>query len=405
MIFIFFFFLICSCNKIIKNNVENLDFIKRNLHYIITGTYEKKEKNKYHKLFRTIVDKNTLYFNEDKSGKIISEFSFSTGEYFVLALLKLIANERKKEKKSLIIIDELDISLHPLAQKRLIEKINQFRKEFNITFVVATHSLQIIENSNANNIYYFENNDGNITISNPIYPAYVTKNLYKHSYYDRVLLVEDELAETFLKKTIDKIDKNFKYRLYFTIIPIGGWRKLLEVSLMRNTYYVNAKVITIFDKDIEEDLNKELRKQAIEELSKNDEDDELINTLIDESKKDFTFIPVVDNIEKFTLKNLFKNSKFHRYIESECLKNEYKFNKLNIQEFKESDNSKTIKSKFNGNDKSLVKQIGDYSKNKSKDYSLIEEKIVNFIFDELNDTPAYLEFEEKLKEFFGLKND
>ncbi|NEW61628.1 hypothetical protein GSY74_10060, partial [Sulfurovum sp. bin170] len=265
----------------------------------------------------------------------------------------------------------------------------QFRKKFNITFIVATHSLQIIENSDANDIYYFENNDGHITISNPIYPAYVTKNLYKHSYYDKVLLVEDELAEKFLKNTIDKIDKNFKYRLYFTIIPIGGWRKLLEVSLLKNTYYVNAKVVTVFDKDIEEDLNKELQKQAIEEL-----------------KKEFTFIPVEDNIEKFTLKNLFKNPKFHRYIESECLKDEFKFTNLSIKEFKETDNSKTIKSKFNNNEKSLVRQIGDYSEDKFKEnYSLIEDKIVDFIFEELSDSPEYLAFEKRLKEFFEVKND
>jgi len=32
---------------------------------------------------------------------------------------------------------------------------------------------------------YLNNKDGYVYISNPVYPAYLTKSIYKHSYYDK----------------------------------------------------------------------------------------------------------------------------------------------------------------------------------------------------------------------------
>jgi ABC-type lipoprotein export system ATPase subunit len=365
-----------------KQDKESIEFIRENLSYIING---EDRDNRYESLFIDEVyiersgKREIIYFYKDFNKKIISEYSFSTGEYFVLALLKLINNKRKS-KKSLIIIDELDISLHPLAQNRLMERINQFRKEFNITFIVATHSLQIIQNSNAENLYLFENINGHVTISNPIYPAYITKSLYKHSYYDKIILVEDELAKRFIERFIDKLDNEFKYRLYYTIIPIGGWKQVLDIFRNKDKYYPNTDVIAIFDKDIQHYLKSY-------------------------QNEDILFIPVEENIEKYTVKNLLQNPIFHRYIEVECLEDTYKFNDLDIKEYRDIDNSQYIKNIFYDRNKGngLINEIQNYSKDRFKDKKyLIEEKIVDFIIKELKEKEYYVEFGEKLKSFLDI---
>lgn len=48
-------------------------------------------------------------------------------------------------KGALLCIDEIDVSLHPDTQIRLLDLFNQVSEEFNIQFIVSTHSLTILE--------------------------------------------------------------------------------------------------------------------------------------------------------------------------------------------------------------------------------------------------------------------
>lgn len=48
-------------------------------------------------------------------------------------------------KGALLCIDEIDVSLHPDTQIRLLDLFNQLAEELNIQFVVSTHSLTILK--------------------------------------------------------------------------------------------------------------------------------------------------------------------------------------------------------------------------------------------------------------------
>lgn len=373
------------------NNSIEIDFIKENLNYIIN---DKTDFNKYKSLFIAEVDikirgkikKERKIFFKNNSQQIVSEYSFCTGEYFVVSLLKFIYQYIDIKKKSLIIIDEIDISLHPLAQRRLLDKIKEFSSNYNITFIIATHSLQIIENLKAENIYYFENNNGLITISNPIYPAYVTRNIYEHKYYDKVLLVEDKLASQFLKMVIKKIDSSniLKTKLHYKIIEIGDWRKVLEVSKdnERDKSYPNAEILAILDEDV----------------SKNDAQG---NKQANASKWDNVpkqYIPIEDNIEKYTVKKLLIDTDFKKMVETDLI-SPNKFDDLVFSE--KENNTEEIKNKFSKGKNSLVKQITDNSSNSEEK---VISRIIEFIFDKLvnEEDSKYLKFENFLKDFLDL---
>ncbi len=96
----------------------------------------------------------------------------------------------------------------------------------------------------------------------------------------------------------------------------------------------------------------------------------------------------------------------HRHIEAECLEDIYKFDDLDIAEYKNIGSSKDIKNIFyrkNGG-KGLINEIEKYSKNRFKgNEHLIEEKIIEFIIDESKDKKEYIEFKKKLKRFFDIK--
>ncbi len=384
-------------NTLLKNEIvdsSKIKFIKENLNYIINNN---NNINKYETLFTAEVDisfinertkekkikKVAKFFYRNKNQQVISEYSFSTGEYFVLSLLTFIYQYIDDSKESLIIIDEIDISLHPLAQRRLLEKIKFFAKKFKITFVIATHSLQIIENLKADDIHYIENNNGNIFISNPIFPAYVTRNIYEHMYYDKVILVEDTLAKLFLENVINNLKKKQKINLvHFQIIEIGGWRKVIETVIENKTlaYYSKAKVIAILDKDIENEVESFKDKIDVSEIK---------------------YIPVEKNMEWFTIKKLLSEQNFKRMIEDELIKPN-SFSKLLIKG--PENNTKEIKNKFKNNQNSLIKQIGDFSNGKS--YEEIEKKIIHFIYEKIeieNLENEYVKFENMLEKFLNTK--
>lgn len=369
-----------------NSEVEKVKFINENLNYIIN---DDRNTNKYETLFTSKIKNKTRkeekFFFKNKDGQIISEYSFCTGEYFVLSLLKFIQQYISKEKQSLIIIDEIDISLHPLAQRRLLNKIKNFSKSFNITFVIATHSLQIIENLKQDEIYYFENNNGNVVISNPISPAYVTRNIYEHMYYDKVILVEDNLAKLFLENLICDLRTESKIEnIHYQIIDIGGWRKVVETAIENKNfkYYSKAQVIVALDKDIKKDFEE------------SDYNYQLDSSVV-------TFVPVEENIEFYTIKKLLSDTTFKRMIEDELIKPNT-FNSLNIKG-KES-TSQEIKNKFKFTKNSLIKQIYDYSNDKTEED--IEKKIVSFLYKKVkteNLEDEFIDFKLFINSFLNKK--
>ncbi|HHY1196139.1 TPA: AAA family ATPase [Campylobacter jejuni] len=177
-----------------RNAHDASDFIKKELEFIING--ESSENNGYFKNLKFIKTPSPIYFLK-QDDNYISEYDFSTGEYFILSILKIIDTlKNKTDKLRLFVIDEIDLALHPLAQKRLFEKLKEWYEKYNLLFIIATHSLVIIEEAEPINIYYIENQN----IINPMYSGYLTSKLYRHCFYDRIILVEDILAKNLFEK-------------------------------------------------------------------------------------------------------------------------------------------------------------------------------------------------------------
>lgn len=336
-------------------------FIIENLDYILNGDVT----NKYDGLSYLSSGKvKELYFLK-YDNDYITEFYFSAGEYFLLSILKFInefSKRRSKDNLGLVIIDEIEISLHPLAQKRLIEKLKRFKDEYNLLIVFATHSLQIVDELEASEIYYFENKHGICTMLNPIHKGYLASRLYQHSHYDKIILVEDDLAKKFIMNLIGSINVN---NLLFTIIPIGGWEKVLEIFRINQIkkIYSNAEVIAILDGDVKEKANKPINN--------------------DINKR---FLPI-ENIEKYTVTQLFYDNEFRKKVERNFLGYK-KLEDLSIDI--KTENTEAIKQSFK---KGIIQEIQRAS-GKGVHYFQIEDLIIDEIINKLE-----IEEFEKLKKF------
>ncbi|MBH3310420.1 ATP-binding protein [Pseudomonas mosselii] len=252
--------------------VEADDYIKEKLSYILTGTHDhykdlKKIRN------RTISERlkldNTPYFTSAK-GKLISQYRMSSGECLLISLLHFVYNaivrrSLPQNEPILVLIDEIELALHPLAVSRFIDLINDLVKKSTTLMVILTsHSPEVIRKIQPKNIYKIENNAGAIDVINPGFPSYVIRDVYSHDGFDFLLLVEDILAKTIVDKILEQ--NNLKSSKLVHVVPVGGWSNVLTLQrdlLTANVLGIGREIISVIDGDVQDQIPrdfKDLRK-------------------------------------------------------------------------------------------------------------------------------------------------
>jgi hypothetical protein len=244
-----------STNQIIDAD----DYVKNQMSFILHGDYThyrtlKRVKNKH--IAHSARLKNTPYFQE-KNGNLMSQYKMSSGECLLVSLLHFIYNAliRKSlpvDKPILMLIDEIELALHPVAVARLIDLLNQIIKEHDtLTVILTTHSPEVIRKISPNNIYMMEVGEHGIQFYSPCYPSYAIRDIYMHSGFDYVILVEDLLAKYVVEKEIQQL--SLATGKLVNVLPVGGWENVLKFQKMvciTNTFGIGTKVFSILDGDI-----------------------------------------------------------------------------------------------------------------------------------------------------------
>ena len=210
------------------------------------------------------------YFYNTPKG-IISQYQMSSGECMLISLLDFVFTSfiQKRNKKTpssienyLFLIDEVELALHPSAVHRLYK----FAKEelcelYKAIVIFSTHSQEVIRRVSANNLFYIENKNGVIEVTNPCYPNYAIRELYTNFGHDFVLLVEDNLTRILVERIF--IEENlYKSKLYY-VLPIGGWKNVMDTYLdmiRRDMVGFSTKLICVIDGDVENKVKDYIKK-------------------------------------------------------------------------------------------------------------------------------------------------
>ncbi len=206
---------------------------------------------------------NKLYYNiQQNNHRIFSESTFSLGEKLVLNALEHLNSIKKK---SLLLIDEIELALHPTAQINFFEFIEKIAKEKNLTVLLSTHSPSLIRH--AKNRFFMEQElDDTIIVKNNCYPAYILRDItINEASYDYLLFVEDEQAKKLLSAIIKETQQTEKCNKIFTynIITVGGWYETIRLmNEFKNIRpYSESSVEAFPDKDVEDTI-KELKAKS-----------------------------------------------------------------------------------------------------------------------------------------------
>lgn len=219
----------------------------------------------------------------------------------------------------LLLIDEIDSTLHPAAQNHLLDFLFKESNRLDVQIVFTTHSLTMLEHiknfqnkskkhSDKVTLQYFSTGRGKLEIKENPSISYI-RNQLMISYSRQtvktpiVIYTEDEVGRWMLNNILLQEpykNVNFNINLLETFI---GYNELLK--LIREDYnYFNLNVITVLDPDVKSnDIHQGLKGSMYS-----------YNEKIDNPKESLLVLPGKQYIEKEMweyISNLDENNRFY----------------------------------------------------------------------------------------------
>lgn len=339
------------------------EFIRENLGQILHNN-----KNFYEKMFyvkpESIRHLGSFYgdiFYYEIGGKKVSQFHMSTGENLLISILNSL-NIRNSDRTTLItpcilILDEIELALHPSSLKRLVYFLKEISEQFNYAVYFSSHSLELISSIKPENIFFLDrHSDHSLELINPCYPAYATRMLYDHTGYDYIILVEDDLAREIIKRLL-KQNSLWGNKLIY-ILPCGGYTNVIDLAqevVTSNLVGKTSNISIILDADI--------KIQAQNYISKNN----ISNNI------PLNFLPI-ESLEKYFKVKLFDNvdHKLFRYL------NDFIFHQTSLNQI--IDEYRSLNEHINDNNgKKLYERIDKELRARKKSRTEIIEMVVDYI--------------------------
>ena len=173
----------------------------------------------------------------------------------------IIRRSLPADKPVLMLIDEIELALHPVAISNLLNLLQELVEEYdNLTVIITSHSPEVIRKVLPKNIYKLERineTNNNFNIVNPCYPSYAIRDVYAHDGFDYLLLVEDELAKMIITHSIEELELSNSRLIH--VLPVGGWQNVLKLQfelISNNVLGVGKQVFSILDGDVQDKINK-----------------------------------------------------------------------------------------------------------------------------------------------------
>ncbi|MCZ8533362.1 ATP-dependent nuclease [Psychrobacillus psychrodurans] len=233
-------------------NSGEFDLFKRTINETWNGVIlQAPEKENY--LSNTI----HMFYTEDR---IDREVNFAGNGFQIW--LQLLTHIIKNKDADLLVIDEPEIYLHPDLQRKLIYIL----RKLNSKVLIATHSVEIINEVDPNEILLLENNIKFLKrltdlagMQKIIEHLGSTQNIYltRLARGKKLLFVEGQDI-----KLLQKFGKVLNLEEVFTggsltVIPLGGfsqWEKISHAEWMFSTIInEDVKIMALFDRDYRDD--------------------------------------------------------------------------------------------------------------------------------------------------------
>ncbi|WP_078120501.1 AAA family ATPase [Thiosocius teredinicola] len=209
---------------------------------------------KFEDLLATKIGTDEFYFILKDDDYYIREDHFSSGEFFLIQLYRLI-----NSGADLILVDELDVALDAVAQVNLYAAIKPILQANNSRLIVVSHSLAFFSTVDEGGLYYLEKIGEEVSLEARSF-GYVKSDLFGFRGYDRYILTEDAVLEGFIEFLIRHFSIDCHYR--HITIGVGGVHQLKMIVEKNDDQQIFAnsdKALCIVDGDVYPDLEAEYK--------------------------------------------------------------------------------------------------------------------------------------------------
>lgn len=122
--------------------------------------------------------------------------------------------------QSLILIDEIETSLHPRAQRRLVRDLARLARLKHLQIILTTHSPYVLEELPAEGRVYLMNGAGGMTAVTGVSPEFAMTRMDEVAHPECDVYVEDARAAAWIQEAVVHEDAQLVPRLQF--VPYGG---------------------------------------------------------------------------------------------------------------------------------------------------------------------------------------
>lgn len=200
------------------------------------------------------------------SAKMNSSGLDNLGQILTSVFSFQLLRDSLKEKYcgGLLLIDEIDATLHPVAQNKLIDFLAEKSNELDLQIVFTTHSISLLEHlaiknnlhRNSAKILYLTNKRSKLEVKDQPTIDFIRNDLmetYSGAQPSRKISVftEDDTARWFLNKILSHHEEQV-FDLKFINMHVG-WTEIIKLIKNDPSYYKNHLVI--LDPDLNEDSN------------------------------------------------------------------------------------------------------------------------------------------------------
>ena len=185
-----------------------------------------------------------------------TERNFSLGEILILNALFALHTVKNN---SLILIDEIELALHPKVQVKFLEFLKLISQQKNLTVIISTHSSSLIKSA-PKLIHLERQSNGEISVSYDCFPALVLQNIAieEEIQPDFVFFVEDKIAKNLLNEMLEFYFRNIyqNRRPVIKVMPVAGWKETIKFTIDSFGYLTpkNTKSYAFLDLDAQTEI-------------------------------------------------------------------------------------------------------------------------------------------------------
>ena len=148
-------------------------------------------------------------------GQSYSGFHSGAGEIAMAELLP-----RKVNKYSILLIDEVETSLHPRTQRRLLRDLAMLCRNLELQCILTTHSPYILDELPPEGRIYLMDSDGQKKIISGVSPAFAMTKMDDEIYPEADVYTEDERSGTLVNEIVTRSSQR-DLILRYQVIPYG----------------------------------------------------------------------------------------------------------------------------------------------------------------------------------------